>query len=399
MPIPNVASRGVSVPPRAPSNPPTAMRDTGLSDWIANKPDRARDLARIVSMLPDVIFKCEKGADGRIYWRLNEGQLAEQFGLTTEKIEGKPLEELFPPPAVERLLPHFERCFEGEAHEFVNELGGRYFKHFPQPVFGPDGKVEYVVGFITDVTNIVKADEEIRRLNEELHARVKELETANRQLEAFSYSVSHDLRTPLAVIGMTAHTLKRELSDAAPRIVAGLERLERGAKRMDSLIDDIMSMAKATRGEMQRVPINLSALAEEVIAEFRLVEPSRDVTTRIETNLAANGDPRLVRVVVENLLSNAWKYTGNSDAALIEVFAASDRGPGVVAVRDNGAGFDMSQESKLFKAFERLHGANEFAGTGIGLATVRRILLAHGGDISVESALGQGATFYFSLGR
>lgn len=383
--------------PSAPPQHDFEARDTGLSNWVGDKPERARDLARIVSMLPDVIFKCEKRADGKIYWLLNEGQLAERFGLTTDKVQNKSLEEMFPPDAAARLLEHFERCFAGEAHEFVNELGGRFFKHFPQPIFGKDGNVESVIGFITDVTNLVTAEEEIRRLNLELHDRVADLEGANRQLEAFSYSVSHDLRTPLAVMNSTAYSLRLQLKDADPNVIAGIDRLERGVKRMDALIDDVMSMAKATRGEMHRDPIDLSSLAQEVVAQFRILEPNRAVTALVEPGLTVTGDARLMHVVVENLLSNAWKFTGNKDVAKIEFFAATDRGEKVFGVRDNGVGFDMSRADKIFNPFERLHRSDEFAGTGVGLATVRRIICAHGGEITVESAPGVGTTFYFSV--
>lgn len=372
-------------------------REGGLSGWLLERPDRARDLGTIVGMLPDVVFKCEKRADGKIYWLLNEGKLAEEFGLTTDKIRGKSLEQLFPPDVVPHLLEHFERCFSGEAHEFVNELGGRYFKHCPQPVFGPDGRVEAVVGFITEITNLKLAEEEIRRLNRELEGRVQELETANRQLEAYSYSVSHDLRSPLTTIILVADQLARELRSAGPEIRTSVEQLQQSAVRMDLLIGDILSLARVTRGVMHREQVDLSAQAQEVISELRLRGHERFEAV-IEPNLRAVGEPRLLRVLVENLLSNAWKYSRKAAAPRIEFRADPDHGPSAFLVRDNGVGFDMNQAQSLFQAFERLHGDREFEGTGVGLATVRRIIAVHGGDISVESAPGQGATFHFSLG-
>jgi PAS domain S-box-containing protein len=369
----------------------------GLSGWLFEQPDRARDLGTIVAMLPDVVFKCEKRADGKIYWLLNEGKLAEEFGLTTDKIRGKSLEELFPPHVTPHLREHFERCFAGEAHEFVNELGGRYFKHFPQPVFDADGRVKAVVGFISEVTNLKLAEEEIRRLNRELEARVRELEIANRQLEAYSYSVSHDLRSPLTTIILVADQLARELRDARPEARAEVERLQEAAVRMDLLIGDILSLARATRGVIHREQVDLSVQAQEVIAELRLRGPDQFEVV-IEPDLRAAGEPRLLRVVIENLLSNAWKYSRKAQAPRIEFRAEPGRGPSAFLVRDNGVGFDMNQAKTLFQAFERLHADREFEGTGVGLATVRRILVAHGGDIFVESAPGQGATFHFSIG-
>lgn len=373
-------------------------RNGGLSDWLFQQPDRAHDLAAIVSILPDVVFKCEKRPDGKIYWLLNEGKLAEEFGLTTDQVKGKSLEELFPPEVAERLLGHFERCFAGEAHEFINELGGRYFKHFPQPVFDAEGRVQAVVGFISEVTTLKLAEEEIRRLNGELEARVHELQIANRQLETYSYSVSHDLRGPLTTITLVADRLARALCDARPEIRSSVDRLKKSAVRMNLLIDDVLSLAKATRGAMHREQVDLSAQAEEVIAELRMRDAESRFEARIDPDLRATGDPRLLRAVIENLLSNAWKYSRKAATPLIEFCADPNRGPSAFLVRDNGVGFETSQAVKLFQAFERFHDDGEFEGMGVGLATVRRIIVAHGGDISVESAPGRGATFFFSIG-
>lgn len=377
---------------------PTPSPEGGLSAWLSQQPDRARDLATIVAMLPDVIFKCEKRADGKIYWLLNEGKLAEEFGLTTDRIEGKSLEELFPPQVAQHLLVHFERCFAGEAHEFVNELGGRYFKHFPQPVFDAAGRVQAVVGFISEVTNLKVAEQEIRRLNRDLAARVDDLEIANRQLEAYSYSVSHDLRSPLTSIFFISERLSRALGDARPEVRSAVEDLRRTAERMNLLIGDILSLAKATRGAMHREEVDLSAQAQAVISELRMRDAERGFEARVEPNLRATGDPRLLRVVIENLLSNAWKFSRRMPAPLIEFRADPDKGPSAFLIRDNGVGFDMSQAGRLFQAFERIHDESEFEGIGVGLATVRRIIVAHGGDITVESAPGRGATFFFRLG-
>lgn len=379
-------------------NNPMAAREGGLTRWLVEQPDRARDLGAIVAMLPDVVFKCEKRADGKIYWLLNEGKLAEEFGLTTDKIKGKTLEELFPPHVTPHLLEHFERCFAGEAHEFVNELGGRYFKHCPQPVFDAEGRVKAVVGFISEVTNLKRAEEEILRLNRELEARVQELEVANRQLEAYTYSVSHDLRSPLTTIILVADELARALRDARPETRAGVDNLQQTALRMNLLIDDVLSLARATRGVVHREQVDLSAQAAEVIAELRLRGGEHPFEAVVEPNLRAVGEPRLLRAVIENLLSNAWKYSRKVAAPRIEFRADPDKGPSAFLVRDNGVGFEMSRAKTLFQAFERLHGEREFEGTGVGLATVRRIIIAHGGDISVESAPGQGATFHFSVG-
>jgi signal transduction histidine kinase len=371
---------------------------TALSQWIVQEPDRARDLATIVAMLPDVVFRCEKRADGKIHWTLNEGKLAEEFGVTTDKVEGKTLDQLFPPEVAANLLPHFERCFAGEAHEFVHELGGRYFKHFPQPVFDARGRVQAVVGFISEVTNLKTAEAEIRRLNGELAARVEDLQVANRQLEAYSYSVSHDLRTPLSTIMMIADRLDGMLRDARPEIRTFVEDLQQTAERMDLLMAGILALAKATRGTLKRQKVDLTALAEEVITELRGREPESAFEALIDPGLSATGEPQLLRAVLENLLSNAWKYSRTVPAPRIEFRANPRKGASAFLVRDNGVGFDASHARQLFRAFERLHDDCQFEGTGVGLAAVRRIIAAHGGDIAVESAPGKGATFFFTIG-
>jgi signal transduction histidine kinase len=227
---------------------------------------------------------------------------------------------------------------------------------------------------------------------------VQELEIANRQLEAYSYSVSHDLRSPLTTIILVADQLARVLRDARPETRANVVHLQESAVRMDLLINDILSLARATRGVIHREQVDLSALAEEVIAELRMRDGAHHFEALVDPNLRAAGEPRLLRVVIENLLSNAWKYSRKTPAPRIEFRADPARGPSTFLVRDNGVGFEMSQAKTLFQAFERLHGDREFEGMGVGLATVRRIIVAHGGDISVDSAPDQGATFRFSLG-
>jgi signal transduction histidine kinase len=390
---------------------PKRRYSVALTELLSKEPSLAQDLATIVGMLPDVVFKCVKRADGKIYWVLNEGKLAEEFGLTTREVEGKSLEELFPAPVAERLLPHFERSFAGEAHEFVNELGGRYFKHFPQPVFDQRGRVTAVVGFVTEVTNLVLADDQIRALNDELRKRVVELEqtnhdleSANEQLSAYGHTVSHDLRIPLAAMLLTVGQLVRALPERSEKVERYLERLRASIHRMTALIEDILLLARLSAGDLRRSDLDLSALAEEVVAEIRASDPSRTVRVTIEPGLRAFGDPRLIRVVLTNLLANAWKYSQGTSDPCIEVGADRDRfsgyegaRPSAFFVRDNGIGFDMVDTGRIFQSFERLHTEREFEGSGVGLSTTRRILDAHGGEIYVESAPGKGATFSFTL--
>lgn len=228
---------------------------------------------------------------------------------------------------------------------------------------------------------------------------VEELELKNKELEAFSYSVSHDLRAPLRAIDGFSHLLlensEGKFDDDEKHY---LHQMRAAAKRMGDLIDDLLELAQAGSAELQREPVDLSAMTEDVLAQLSGATPSRDVTYKIARSLRIDADPRLIRIVLDNLLGNAWKYTGRVDAARIEVGHEIRRGQVVFYVRDNGAGFDMSYADKLFRPFQRLHLASEFPGSGIGLATVKRIIDRHGGEIWAESKAGEGASFYFHTG-
>jgi light-regulated signal transduction histidine kinase (bacteriophytochrome) len=240
-----------------------------------------------------------------------------------------------------------------------------------------------------------------------------ELERKNKELEAFSYSVSHDLRAPLrSIIGFSA-ILTSDYTDALDEQGQNyLNRIHQAAQRMSQLIDDLLSLSRVTSSALSRRTVNLSEIARELTAELQAREPQRRGQFIIADDLVVDGDPRLLRVALENLLGNAWKYTSKRDMAVIEFGAisatelrrmgdgsyATRRLPPVIYyVRDNGAGFDMAYAEKLFAPFQRLHAESEFPGTGIGLATVQRIISRHGGQIWVEAAKDQGALFFFTL--
>lgn len=243
------------------------------------------------------------------------------------------------------------------------------------------------------------SEEEVRRLNESLQRRAQELEAANQELAAFSYSVSHDLRSPLRSIDGFSLALIEDYADKLDSDGRGhLQRVRAAAQRMAQLIDDLLKLARITRADMSFRRVDLSALAGEVCDEVRARDPQRAVALAVQDGLAAEGDPRLLRVALENLISNAWKFTRHKPEARIEFGANRDDGrPAIFYVRDNGAGFDMTYAGKLFGAFQRLHGTQEFEGTGIGLATVARVIHRHGGRVWAEAAVGQGAAFFFTL--
>jgi PAS domain S-box-containing protein len=255
-----------------------------------------------------------------------------------------------------------------------------------------------VTAAIRDVTERRQAEHEIEELNATLQRRATELEVANRELESFSYSVSHDLRAPLRTIDGFSQALLEDYRDQLPRDAQHfLERVRVAAQRMAKLIDDLLELSRISRIPVERHPIDVSALAKSIAEELRQADPQRKVDFDIAPHLKANGDPELLRIAMQNLMNNAWKFTSRRPDAKIEVGSNNGKGPRVFHVRDNGAGFDMAYANKLFGAFQRLHAVTEFPGTGIGLATVQRIIHKHGGRVWAESVVDQGATFYFTL--
>jgi signal transduction histidine kinase len=236
-----------------------------------------------------------------------------------------------------------------------------------------------------------RAETEIQRVNTELF-------TANKELEAFSYSVSHDLRAPLRSIdGFSLALLEdysEKLDDEGKK---HLERVRAATQRMGTLIDDMLNLSRVTRASMHLEKVNVSEVAGEVVAELQKSQPERHVEISIEKGLEATVDSHLLRIVLGNLLGNAWKFTSKRTSARIEVGKTDDNGTSAFFVRDDGAGFDPAYADRLFGAFQRLHAMSEFPGTGIGLATVQRIVHRHGGRVWAEGSAGRGATFYFTL--
>jgi signal transduction histidine kinase len=244
---------------------------------------------------------------------------------------------------------------------------------------------------------------EIRALNQELEARVEErtrdLSNALSELEAFSYSVSHDLRAPLRGIDGFSQALLEDYAGSLDETgVQYLERIRGGARRMGDLIEDLLKLSRLSQGELLLDEVDLGAMAEAILSELAAKDRDRNVEVTIEPELTAVADPRLLRVALQNLISNAWKFTSRGERARIEIGAKEHGGETVFYVRDNGTGFDMQYADKLFAPFQRLHSPNQFEGSGIGLATVQRVLRRHGGRIWAESEEGEGATFYFTLG-
>jgi signal transduction histidine kinase len=241
--------------------------------------------------------------------------------------------------------------------------------------------------------------ERLRGANAALAETAAQLTATNKELEAFAYSVSHDLRAPLRSIDGFSRIVEQRYAERLDEQGRDyLQRVRAASRRMGQLIDDLLSLSRLTRADLRREPVDLSAMAASIVAELRERFPERCVEVSIDPDLRADCDPRLVRVALENLLGNAWKFTGKVERARIEVGKTPD-GDGRTAfyVTDDGAGFNMAYADKLFGAFQRLHGVGEFEGTGIGLATVQRIVHRHGGQVWAKGAVGCGATFSFTL--
>ncbi|MBV6411843.1 MAG: Adaptive-response sensory-kinase SasA [Rhodocyclaceae bacterium] len=336
------------------------------------------------------------------------------FGMSRQEIEALPsYATLLHPDDRERVRSNYERRLRGEQFEnryriaIVTQAGER--REAEMTVVYISTPTPRVLIIIKDVTDSVRAEaarqhaeEEVRHLNADLERRVQErtaeLTAANRELESFAYSISHDLRAPLRGIDGFSQLLAdeyRERLDAQG--VDYLERVRRAAQRMGHLIDDILELSRVTRQEMRRVRVDLSQIAAELIEELARAAPAHRVETHLAPGLTAQGDPQLLRVLMQNLVENAWKYSAKETAPRIEFGQERHDEETVFFVRDNGVGFDMQFAGRLFTPFQRLHRPEEFEGTGIGLATVARIAHRHGGRAWIESEPGKGTTVRFTL--
>jgi PAS domain S-box-containing protein len=360
-------------------------------------------LRGVVESAPDGIIV----VDGTGAIVLVNRQAQRMFGYEEQELLGQLIEMLLPDRLRTRHVEYCQGYFQSPTTRPMGiglSLAGRRRdgSEFPveislSPMPTSDGLL--VTGVIRDVTDRRQVEEQIRTLNENLARRIAELDAVNKELEAFSYSVSHDLRAPLRSIDGFGQALLEEYAEHLDDTAADyLRRIRAATQRMGELIDDLLDLSRVTRREMRHEDVDLSALATTVIGDLTKAQPPRDIEVQIAAGLVGRGDAHLLRVLLENLLGNAWKFTGRQTAARVEFGARREGDRLVYYVRDNGVGFDMTYAHKLFGAFQRLHAATEFPGTGIGLATVERIVHRHGGRVWAHSEIGQGATFFFTLG-
>ncbi len=257
-----------------------------------------------------------------------------------------------------------------------------------------------LVVFLRDITRRKRTFEEIRRINEDLRQRTSELEAANRELETFSFMVSHDLRTPLVAIGSLARILiEKYANHSDDKCKQFLGAILKETQRMGRLIDNLLTLSRSGREAMKQSEIDMSELANSVVEELKLLETGRNLQIHLKTLPPARGDQGMIRQVLTNLVSNAMKFTRLNQEATVEIGSKTEDGANIYYVKDNGVGFSLADSERLFKVFERLHPSAEFEGTGIGLAIVWRIIQRHGGRVWAESKKNKGATFYFTLPR
>jgi len=364
--------------------------------------DRETRFRALLEAAPDAIIIANRL--GRI--ELVNAQTERIFGYPRDQLIGQPIEILVPARYRQRHVGHREGYVAEPRVRSMGqglELYGKRANGSEFPVAISLSPVETAQGALTiaairDVTERRLIEREVEALNERLIRDNAELAAVNRELEAFSYSVSHDLRAPLRAIDGFSQALLEDCGGDLGEVGHGyLSRVRRAAQRMGVLIDDLIKLSRVTRADMHLQDVDLSALAQRIAQDLRANEPDRMADFEIQGGLAAHGDARLLQIVLENLMGNAWKFTAGRSPTRIEFGCCRHDDQTAYFIRDNGAGFDMGHADQLFRAFQRLHDAEQFPGTGIGLATVQRIVHKHGGRAWATAEVGKGATFYFTL--
>jgi PAS domain S-box-containing protein len=318
-------------------------------------------------------------------------------GYTSEDVMGHSVFDFIPVDELEGVRNVTARLFAGEIsneyeNHWLNRSGEKHFIRWRNSVLSDEnGQVEFVIATGIDISDR-------KKLEEELNIRAHDLAVSNHELESFSYSISHDLRGPLSIIGGFASILLDDYADKLDFDAQDyLHRMDNSVKKMKVLIESLLSLSRISRQEVKREDVNLSALVNSYLRDLQSVNPQRRVNFIIHPDVHVNADPKLLMIALENLLRNAWKFTSKRDETCIEFGKTEYDGKQVFFIRDNGAGFDMKFAEKIFEPFKRIHSEKEFGGTGVGLSIVQRVIDRHGGKVWAEGETDKGATFYFTL--
>ncbi|MEJ2180614.1 MAG: PAS domain S-box protein [Gammaproteobacteria bacterium] len=368
---------------------------------------RAEERSRVLlESTPDAMVVVNE--NGEII--LANKQIKNIFGYTMEELVGQPVEVLLPERSRGQHVGYRSDYAEKPSAVpmgYLRDISGQHKGgvEFPieislSPLDSDEGLL--VLAAIRDVTERKIIEKELIQYRDHLEElvamRTADLEASNRELESYSYSIAHDLRAPLRAIAGFSQILLDDAKDKLePEDMDALNRIIAAGKNMSQLIDDILELSRITRSELHYEMVDLSKLGNNIVSRLKQSHPDREVVCQIEDNLTVKGDVRLLDVALQNLIENAWKYTRDISPAHIELGKQKQNGEIVYYVKDNGVGFDMEYTAKLFKPFHRLHSAEDFEGTGIGLATVQRVIQRHGGKIWIKAEKNNGATFYFSL--
>ncbi|HTO63242.1 MAG TPA: ATP-binding protein [Bradyrhizobium sp.] len=369
-------------------------------DRLKIEVDQRTQQARLLDQTHDAIFVRQTNSL-ITFWNRGAQEL---YGLSAEQAVGKYAHELLRtvfPTSYDQIVEELHRTGRWEGELKHTKADGTDVVVASRWSLQRDDKEQPIAILETcnDITERKRREDEVRRLNQELANRAAELEASNKELESFAYSVSHDLRAPLRHVAGYAELLRKQASSALDeKSLRYMTMILEASKKMGTLIDDLLAFSRIGRAETRKTAVDLGHLVGEVVAELGQETKGRDIAWTVGAIPTCHGDRAMLKLVLANLLSNAVKFTHERSRAEIEIGCADDNKNEVtVFVRDNGAGFDMRYVGKLFGVFQRLHSAEEFEGTGIGLATVQRIIFRHGGQVRAEGAIDQGATFYFSL--
>ena len=372
---------------------------TNAHSALAQSEKRFRDLAENTS---DWIWE----VDEKIRYIYTSPKVTELLGYTPEEVLGKTPFDFMPAEEAARIRTGFDEMLQNpqpfQRIENINihkDGSLRVLETSGIPLFDAEGRFSGLRGIDRDITERKKAEEEIKRLNSDLIEKAAELEAANKELEAFNYTVAHDLRQPLNLLNSYCQVIDKMFGDQLQEECLNYIRdAYKVTVRMNNLVGALLGFSRMGHVEPHREIVDLSLLAQEVSLSLKMTEPERQVDFRIAAGIVVNGDANLLRAVLNNLFGNAWKYTGTQDNTVIEFGVRDIDGVLTYFVRDNGLGFDMTDADKLFTPFQRLPGVEKFRGFGIGLATVERIIRRHGGKVWAEGEPGKGASFYFTLG-